>query len=113
MKCSLLAQGRDSLCLKEAEDDALFRKDLCETLREFNNGVATSMQAISIAMCKITECMSMSMHQLNHNFTPNQLLVPNHLVVLANLRRAYHPGHVNYQVQSPADICVYTSQSHN
>ena len=68
---------------------------------------------MSNAMCKISECISMSMNQLNHTFTPNQLVVPNHQAVLAHSRGVYHPGYVNYEVQSLADICGYTTQSHS
>ncbi len=37
LECNLYAHDRDSLLLKEAKDDAMFRKEMCQVIRESNN----------------------------------------------------------------------------
>ncbi len=37
LDCSLYAHVRDSLLLNETKDDALFRKEMCQVIRESND----------------------------------------------------------------------------
>eukprot|EP00112_Aurelia_sp_Birch-Aquarium-sp1_P021635 Seg5878.1 transcript_id=Seg5878.1/GoldUCD/mRNA.D3Y31 product="hypothetical protein" protein_id=Seg5878.1/GoldUCD/D3Y31 len=89
LECSLSARERDSLLLKETKEDALFKKEMCQAIKESNNVFASSIQAMSNVMTKIAECMSKSMDQLTHNLNSQQP-VPNHQAMPVHPGGAHH-----------------------
>lgn len=69
----LSAAQRDSLLMKEAKDDAHFKKDLCEAMRESTAAFAGSLKEISTSMmnigngiCKSIEALSQALVNQNH-----------------------------------------------
>ena len=108
---NLSARERHSLLLKETKDNALFRKEMCQAIRESNNVFASSIQAMSNALTKIAECMSKSMDQLNHNFNSQQP-VPNHQAMPTYSGGAQHPGYMNYRVPSQMGVSSMETQNY-
>ena len=107
---NLSARERDSLLLKETKDDALFRKEMCQAIRESNNVFASSIQAMSNAMTKIAECMSKSMDQLTHNVNSQQPVPQQAMSTYSG--GAQHPGYMNYRVPSQMGISSMETQNY-
>ena len=58
---SLLSKQRDQLLLREAQEDARFRKDLCVSICQSNDQFANAMKAMSNSFVQVAECMKHSM----------------------------------------------------
>ena len=61
---SLSSKQRDQLLLREAREDATFRKDLCDSIRQSNDQFADAMKAMSNSFVQVAECMKHSMDAL-------------------------------------------------
>jgi len=61
---SLSSKQRDQLLLREAREDAIFRKELCDSIRQSNDQFADAMKAMSNSFVQVAECMKYSMDTL-------------------------------------------------
>ena len=61
---SLSSKQRDQLLLREAREDAPFRKDLCDSIRQSNDQFADAMKATSNRFVQVAESMKHSMDTL-------------------------------------------------
>ena len=67
---SLSAAQRDQLLLKEAKDDAQFRKDLAQAMRESTESFTSSIKDISKAMTDLGQGLCRSLDMLSRSFQP-------------------------------------------
>ena len=58
---SLSSRQRDQLLLREARENALFRKELCASIHQSNDQFADAMKAMSNSFLQVAECMKYSM----------------------------------------------------
>ena len=76
---SLSSKQRDQLLLREAREDAVFRKELCHSIRKSNDQFADAMKAMSNSFVQVAECMKYSMDTLlaiNNAPTSGPAMVP-------------------------------------
>lgn len=57
----LSARERDNILLRESKEESLFRKELCDTLRESNAAFANAVNSMGSAMTSIAQCMNQTL----------------------------------------------------
>lgn len=61
----LCQSKRDEILLKEAKEDGLFRKELCQAIKESNKMFADAMSNMSDSFKLMAESMKISLQQMN------------------------------------------------
>ncbi len=90
----LSAAQRDNLLLKEAKDDALFKKDMCDAIRELTATLSESVKEIGNGMnnigngiCRSIEVLAQALMQPNQHHQPM-----NQNLFYQNDQMFHHPG---------------------
>ena len=72
----LSARQRDQLLFKESKDDAAFRKELCESIRQSNEQFADAMKSMSNSFVQVAESMKMSLDALSNLSRNTNVVTP-------------------------------------
>ena len=89
---NLCHQNRGQLLLREAREDAAFRKELCDSIRESNDQFTDAVKTMSNSFVQIAECMKQSMDALlamNNANAPAPAMMPGMHAQNFTLQRHY------------------------
>ena len=103
----LSAKQRDQILLKEAKEENIFRKDLCEPIRSSNELFAQAMTSMSASMAEIAKSLGKSIGNLTQG-TASEIPVQEQpmMVPYQNMASTYNHSNVNNAV-------YYSRQSYN
>ena len=73
----LSARQRDQLLLKESKEDSLFRRELCESIKQSNETFAQAIRAMSSSFIQVAESMRQSVEALSNNTSSMASVPPN------------------------------------